>query len=205
MKRLLVVVFSEASKAFAGRDALRSLDHNGITLNGYAIVIKKADGVSIVNDEGDSGPLGSVLGTSLGSLIGLLGGPAGVAIGALAGSLVGATADLDHARIGHDFVDEVSRQLSPGKFALVAEIEKEQAGEVDESMEALGGVVYRRDLSEVKRAANEEDIAAMKDDLARMKAELAKARADHKAKLSEKINQLDKKIQQHLHKTKRTA
>jgi len=60
-------------------------------------------------------------------------------------------------------------------------------------------------LSDVKHAANEEDIAAMTADLARMKAEHAKARADHKAKQLEKINQLDKKIRQHLHKTKRTA
>ena len=46
-------------------------------------------------------------------------------------------------RISADFVDEVSKQLTPGKFAVVAEIEEEQTAAVDLSMEGLGGVVYR--------------------------------------------------------------
>ena len=139
---------------------------------------------------------------SLGSLIGLLGGPIGVGIGAATGSLAAITADLDNARVGADFVDEVSKQLTPGKFALVAEIDEEWTPWVNLRMEELGGVVYRRALSEVKRAVNEEEIAALKADLAQMKAEHAQANANHKAKLLERINQLDTKIQQQLQKAK---
>ena len=203
MNRMLVVVFSEASKAFDGLDALRSLDRDGsITAYGYVVMTKKVDGTSIVNEETDSGPLGTVLGTSLGSLIGLLGGPTGVAIGAVAGSLAGATADLDNARIDADFVDEVSRQLTPGKFALVAAIDEDWTFAVDKRMEALGGDVYRRTLSEARDTANTDAVTAMKADLAQMKTEHAQARAGRKAKLQERINQLDTKIQQHLQKAK---
>ena len=158
-----------------------AFDRDGsITAYGYAVITKNADGTSIVNEETDSGPLGTLLGTSLGSLIGLLGGPTGVAIGALAGSLAGATADLDNARIGADFVDEVSRQLTPGKFALVAAIDEDWTFAVDKRMEALGGVVYRRALSEARDTANTEAVTAMKADLAQMKAEHAQARAGRK-------------------------
>jgi len=203
MNRMLVVVFSEASKAFDGRDALRSLDRDGsITVYGYAVITKKADGTSIVNEESDSGPTGTVLGTSLGSLIGLLGGPTGVAIGALAGSLAGATADLDNARVGADFVDEVSQQLTPGKFALVAAIDEDWTFSVDKRMDSLGGVVYRRALSEAREAVNTEAVTAMKADLAQMKTERAQARADRKAKLQEKINQLEAKLMAQLQKSK---
>ena len=203
MDRMLVVIFSDIGKAFEGRDALKSLDRDdSITDYASAVITKNADGTISVNEAKGSGVLRTVLGTSLGSLIGLLGGPAGVAIGAVAGSLAGATADLDNARIGADFVDEVSKQLTPGKFALVAEIDEEWTPWVNLRMEELGGVVYRRALSEAKHAANEEDVAAMKADLAQMKAELAQARAGHKAKLLEKIDQLDTKIQQQLQKAK---
>jgi len=200
---MLVVVFSEVSKAFAGRDALKSLDRDdSITLYAYAIITKNADGTSIVNEEDDPGGLRTLLGTSVGSLIGLLGGPTGVAIGAAAGSLAGITADLDNARIGADFVDDVLRQLTPGNFALVAEIDEEWTPWVNLPMEELGGVVYRRALSEAKHTIHEENVAAMKSDLAQMKAEHAKAHADRKAKLQEKINQLDSKIQAQLQKAK---
>jgi len=203
MNRMLVVVFSEVSKAFAGRDALKSLDRDdSITLYAYAIITKNADGTSIVNEEDDPGGLRTLLGTSVGSLIGLLGGPTGVAIGAAAGSLAGITADLDNARIGADFVDDVLRQLTPGNFALVAEIDEEWTPWVNLPMEELGGVVYRRALSEAKHTIHEENVAAMKSDLAQMKAEHAKAHADRKAKLQEKINQLDSKIQAQLQKAK---
>jgi uncharacterized membrane protein len=136
------------------------------------------------------------------ALIGLLGGPAGVAVGAAAGMLGGATADLDNARIGADFVDDVNQVLLPNRVALVAEIDEDWATPVDTRMEALGGKVFRRALSEVTDTVNKEEANAMKADLAQLKAEHSKARADRKANLQEKINQLDSKIQMWMKKDK---
>ena len=93
-------------------------------------------------------------------------------------------------------------KLLPEKFALVAEIREDWTNPVDTRMEALGGTVFRRSLSEVKRKVHDENVAAMKADLAQMKAEHAQAHADRKAKLQEKINQLDSKIQAQIEKSK---
>lgn len=203
MDRILVVVFSEASKAFEGRDELKDLDHEDLlTLYTYAIITKTPEGKTIVNEEKDLVGLGTVLGSSLGSLIGLLGGPTGFAIGAMAGFLTGLTADLNTSRVSADFVDEIAKELTPGKFALVAEVNEDWTRWVDLGMEELGGVVYRHTLSEVKHAADAADIAAMKADVALLKAEQAEANADRKAKLYERINQLERKIQQRLDKEK---
>jgi len=163
---------------------------------------KHADGTATVKQEDDSGPIGSLVGTSFGSLSGLLGGPAGIAIGAAAGLAAGGAADLENARIGDDFIEDVTKFLLPNKVALVAEIEEDWTTPVDTRMEAIGGSVFRRALSDVKRTIHEENIAAMRADLAQMKAEHAKAHADRKAKLQEKINQLDSRIQAQLQKGK---
>ena len=203
MNRMLVVVFNNGSDAYKGREALQELDREGsITAYAYAVITKKPDGKITLEDGDDGGPLGSLLGTSLGSLIGLLGGPAGLAIGAATGLIAGMTTDLQNARIDGDFVDDVSKQLTPGRVALVSEIEEEWTTPVDTRMEALGGVVFRRALSDVQDTVDSEDVAAMKADFAQLKAEHAQAKADHKAKLVAKINQLDTKIQQHLQKAK---
>ena len=203
MDRMLVVVFDNETKAYEGRNALLQLDdEDSITVYAYAVLAKHADGTATVKQEDDSGPLGSLVGTSLGSLIGLLGGPAGVAIGAAAGLAAGGAADLHNARIGDDFIEDVSKFLLPNKVALVAEIEEDWTTPVDTRMEAIGGLVFRRALSDVKHTIHEENVAAMKADLAQMKAEHAKAHADRKAKLQEKINQLDSKIQAQLQKAK---
>ena len=203
MDRMLVVVFNNESDAYEGKKALVQLDNEGsISVYGYAVVTKNADGTASVKQGDDVGPLGTLVGTSLGSLIGLLGGPAGVAIGAAAGMGAGSAVDIDNARVGDDFIDDVTKQLLPKRVALVAEIEEDWTTPVDTRMEAIGGTIYRRALSDVSHQVNNEDVAAMKADLAQLKAEHAQARADRKAKLETKINQLDSKIQDQLQKAK---
>jgi hypothetical protein len=86
--------------------------------------------------------------------------------------------------------------------ALVAEIEEDWTTPVATRMEAIGGLVFRRALSDVRHGVHEENVAAMKADMTQLKAEHAQAHADRKGKLQEKINQLDSKIQAQLQKAK---
>ena len=203
MDRMLVVVFDTETKAYEGEKTLLQLDNEGsIAVYAHAVVAKNADGTTTVKQSDDPGPLGTLVGTSLGSLIGLLGGPVGLAIGAGVGLVAGSAADLNNARIDGDFVDDVTKELLPNRFAVVAEIQEDWTTPVDTRMEAIGGKVFRRALSEVRHTVDDEETAAMKADRAQMKAEQAKAQAERKAKLQEKINQLDSKIQSRLEKSK---
>jgi uncharacterized membrane protein len=89
------------------------------------VVAKNPDGTAVVKEGADSGPLGTLTGTAAGSLVGLLGGPVGVAVGAAGGSLIGAIADFDNVRVGSDFLSDVAETLTPGKVAVVAEVDEE--------------------------------------------------------------------------------
>lgn len=195
MERMLVVVFDSETKAYEGKSALSQLEREGsITTYAGAVVVKHADGTASVQQAADFGPVGSLVGTSVGSLIGLLGGPVGVAIGATSGLAVGALLDVDDLRVGADFVDDVSKALTPNKVALIAEIEEEWTTPVDTRMEAIGGTVFRRALSDVRDDLDKEDIAAMKADLTQFKGEVAAARADQRAKLQKRADQLSANI-----------
>ena len=203
MDRMLVVVFDNESKAYEGKKALLQLDGEGsISVYGYAVLAKNADGSASMKQGDDVGPIGSLVGTSLGSLIGVLAGPVGVAVGASAGLLSGSAFDISNAGIGEDFIDDVSKVLLPNRVAVIAEIDEDWTTPVDTRMEAIGGVVFRRALSAVKEQIHDENVTAMKADLAQLKAEHAKAQADRKAKLQEKMNQLDSKIQTQLQNAK---
>ena len=201
MDRMLVVVFDTESKAYEGKQALTELDFEGsIAVYADAVVAKNADGSITIKQKEGQGPLGTLTGTSLGALLGLLGGPVGLAIGAGAGFVTGVLLDVNVARIGGDFVDDVSKELKSGKFAVVANIQEDWTTPVDLRMEALSGKVFRRALSQVRKSIHDEGITAMKADLAQLQAEHAKARAERKVKLQEKINHLDSKIKAHLEK-----
>ncbi len=203
MDRMVVVVFDNETKAYEGEKALLGLDAEGsIAVYAHAVVAKQADGTVSVKQGDEPGPIGTLVGTSLGSLIGLLGGPVGLAIGATAGFTGGAIFDLNNVRIGEDFLDDVTKTLTPNKVAVVAEINEDWTTPLDTRMEALGGSVFRRALSDVTDVADQKEVAAMKADIAQLKAEHAKAQADRKTKLQDKINQLDSKIQARLQKAK---
>lgn len=208
MEKMVVVVFETENKAAEGRAALADLENEGsIAVFADVVVVKNADGTATVKHGNEKVPLGTPFGTAIGSLIGALGGPAGLAIGASAGFLVGMVSDLTDSGIGVDFIEDVIREVTPGKFALLADIDEMWTTPLDLRMEALGGKVFRRSISEVKHTLREEHLAAMKADLEELKAEAATAQADRKTKLMEKINQLDTKIQTTLqhNKEKRQA
>ena len=202
MNRMLVVVFDNEGKAYEGRNVLRQLDAEGsVSVYASAVVARNPDGTADVKQT-DPGLLGTLVGTPVGGLIGLIGGPTGAAIGAVTGLAAGMMGDLDNARIGEDFLDDIQDGLRPGEAALVAEVDEDWTTPVDTRMEALGGRVFRRALSDVRDTSNDEDTAAIKADIAQTKAEHAQARADRKTKLQERLNQLDSKLQQRLEKAK---
>ena len=49
-----------------------------------------------------------------------------MAVGAAVGMAAGSTVDLNNARVGSDFIDDVQKALSPNKVAVIAEIETRQ-------------------------------------------------------------------------------
>ncbi|HTF72334.1 MAG TPA: DUF1269 domain-containing protein [Edaphobacter sp.] len=203
MDRMIVIVFDNENKAYEGKKALQQLaDEGSIGLYAYAVLAKQPDGTATIKQGDTAGPLATLVGTSFGSLIGLLGGPAGMMIGAAAGMGAGAGMDFANLGIGEDFLDDVTKELKPGKFALVAEVEEDWVTPVNTRMEAIGGNVHRRSLAEVTSKLHEENVAAMKADLAQMKAEHAETKADQKTKIQEKISQLEAKIQNQLQKIK---
>jgi uncharacterized membrane protein len=190
MDKMLVVVFNEESQAYEGIQALNDLHAEGsLTLYERAAIAKDANGkVSVKHVVDPTGPLGTVLGLTTGSLIGLLGGPIGFAVGATTGTLAGSLYDLAQLGVGEDFIAEVSLYLSPGKTAVVAEIDEEWVTPLDTRMEALGGVVFRRARGEFIDAQIEREIATDKAEIAKLKAEYNQAVGEAKAKLQAKID-----------------
>lgn len=196
MEKMLVVVFDDETKTYEGSRALNQLDSEGsITIHAEAVISKNNDGTITVKQGDGDFPVRTVSGTAIGSLIGLLGGPAGIAVGALAGTMAGSFADLFVAGVDSDFLDEVSNVLTPGKYAIVADISEEWVTPVDTRMEALNGFVFRTARTSVEEAQRARDVAELRAEIEELKAERARVKAEHKAKLQAKIDQLNTRLQ----------
>jgi len=206
MERLLAVVFNDEAKAYEGLHALNQLDGEGsITAYAAQVIQKDASGKIISKQTEGNFPLQTAKGLWLGSLIGLLGGPVGMGIGAAVGSSAGVLGDLNIAGLNADYVDEVSKALTPGKIAVVADVDEDWVTPVDTRMEALGGVVFRTARRQFEADERSRDVAELKSEIADLKAEQAQARADGKAKLQAKVDNLNNRLQKKLQEAKQRS
>lgn len=77
----------------------------------------------------------------IGGLAGLPLGPLAVTIGAAGGALIGNSADLLNQRDEGEFAEKISRELAPGKAAIVADVAEEGLISFEALMKAIGGTV----------------------------------------------------------------
>jgi len=185
MNQILVVVFENEARADDGKSALRQLHAEGrVLVHAYAVVARRSDGTAEVQQEG-TGPLGVLLGTALGALVGMLGGPVGAAVGAAGGLTLGMIANADQVRIRSDLLEGVRRELAPGRFALVADVDEDSPAPVNARMEKLGATVFRLSTADVRDIADEEDEVTLEAEIARLEVEQAVALKDRGADLRE--------------------
>ena len=195
MNKMLVAVFDTEPAAFEGLSALRDLHRDGdITLYASAVIVKDKTGKMSVKQEADSGPVGTAVGLLTGALIGILGGPAGVAVGASLGGLTGLIFDLDQSGIGATFLDDVSKNLTAGKAAVLAEVEESWTAPVDTRLHKLGAIVFRRLRSEVIEDQLVRESAAFEADLKALDEDLKRGVAENRAAIQEDIEQVKKQI-----------
>ncbi len=196
MDKMLVIVFDSESKAYEGSKALQELQNEGsINLYAKSVIAREADGKIVMKQQGDAGPVGTAVGLLTGSLIGLLGGPVGLVLGTSAGMFGGMAYDLAQLGISDDFLADVGHSLKPGKAAVVAEVWEEWTLPVDQCMEPLGGVVFRRSRREYVDSQINRDVAGLKADLAELQTEYSQATGEARAKLQKKVDATKGKLQ----------
>lgn len=145
MNQMIVAVFDNESAAREGIRELRELHREGgVSLYASSLIVKEETGKVSVKQEADQGPAGLVVGMLAGGLVGVLGGPVAVPVGGYIGGLAGLLFDLGRFGIDLHFFDEVSKALTPGKAAVLAEVEESWTSLLDERLGKCGGTVYRR-------------------------------------------------------------
>lgn len=189
MNVLVIAVFDTEAAALEGLKALRYLHREGgISLYASALIVSGKQGKRSIKKAVDKGPVGTALGLLTGSLIGILGGPAGVMMGAYLGGLSGSIVDLNKAGIDATFCDDAANMLTPGKAAIVAEVEESWTTLLDSRLQECGGTVFRRFRVDVVDDRLNREVAAVKANLKALEEELKQASADNKAAIRKDIN-----------------
>lgn len=204
MDKYVVCVFDNDKTAYDAGKAIMELDSEGsLTLFEGAIVSKDEKGEVRFLDSVEDGPVAALPGFLLGSLIGVIGGPVGMMAGGLVGSMGGFLIDIKNAGVNEEFLDEITQMLTPGKYALVAEISEGWTTPLDTRMEELGSTVLRSSRIDVEDQQIQKDVEASKQELKELKEEWKQAKADDKAKIKAKVDAVKAKLEKFEEKAKK--
>ncbi|NJO32121.1 MAG: DUF1269 domain-containing protein [Rhodospirillales bacterium] len=195
MNKMLVAIFDTEAAAFQGLSALKDLHRDGdITLYASAVIVKDSKGEISIKQAADEGPVGAAVGLLAGGLVGILGGLAGWALGTTIGGFTGLLYDLDQSGIGTAFLDDVSKTLTAGKAAVLADVEESWTTPVDTRLHEHGGIVFRRLRSEVVEDQLVRESAAFDADLKALQDDLRQGIAADRAAIQKDIEQVRKQI-----------
>jgi uncharacterized membrane protein len=183
VNKIIVAVFDSEKAAYEGVAALKDLHGTGdVSLYASSVIAKDDAGAVTVRQAADSGPLGTLVGIVGGSLVGLLGGPAGALVGGWIGGSAGLMYDLFSVGVGIDFMDQVGASLTPGKVAVVADIDESWTAPVDTRLEAIGATIFRRYPGEVADEQLAREAEAAESETRQLVAELEQADGEAIAK-----------------------
>jgi len=195
MNKMIVAVFDRETAAFEGLSALKDLHRDGdISLYSSAVIAKDNTGKAEMKQAADEGPVGTALGLLTGAVIGIVGGPAGLALGAYAGGLAGLIYDANKSGVDVTFVDDVTKQLTAGKVAVLAEIDEGWTAPVDTRLHKLGGTVFRQLRGEVIEDQLTRESAAFEADLNALNDDLKQAAAENRAAIQKDIERVKAQI-----------
>jgi len=195
MNELIVSVFDGEDAALKGMQTLDRLHREGgVSLYASALIVRGRDGNISVKQQSDPTPLGAALGLLVGGIVGILGGPAGSAVAASLGGYVGLLADCARTGVDLRFLDDVGKTLSPGKAAVLAEIEESWISLLEPRLRAQGGIVFRRFRTDVAEEQLLQESKALQQQLDTLEKDVASANAANKEALQESIRDVKQRL-----------
>jgi uncharacterized membrane protein len=196
-ENVVVIRFTEPSKAYQALSVLKDLDGSGrIGLESAAVVERTATGELRTPESADNvGLVGTASGSLIGMLIGVLGGPVGVLLGGGAGALMGGAFDVDRAVTSDEALTVLGKAIPTGSTAVIASVEEPAVEVIDGEMKKLDGDVTRRPVEEVMTELEAAEDAA---DAAAREARRT-IRAQRKAEVSANVETRVGKLKEKLH------
>jgi uncharacterized membrane protein/ribosomal protein L29 len=188
MNEMLVAVFDTEDDAIKGMRTIEKLhQEGGISLYASALIVKDRDGRISVKQHSAEALLGTALGLLMGGIVGILGGPAGSAVGASLGGYLGLLADWASHGVDLKFLDDVSKTLTTGKAAVLAEIEESWTSMIELRLKEHNGIVFRRFRTDFIEDQLLQQSAALQKALEDLQDELDKANAANQESLQSTI------------------
>ena len=145
MAQSVIVTFADTAMIERGTEVIKKLHAEGsIKLYAAAVVARDLSGKLSIKEIADEGHGVTATSALIGGLAGLPLGPLAITIGAAAGALIGTSAERLNKGDEDEFAQKISRELTPGKAVVVAEIAEDDLSALELLMKPIGGTLVRK-------------------------------------------------------------
>ena len=147
MENIIVATFTDEKSAVEGLHKLNKLQGEGdISIYDRVLIRKNADTTFEVLKDDNTHGWRTLAGMTFGGLIGAFGGPIGFAVGLYAGTAVGAIADIGHYAFEKDFIQNFTKDIPSGSWAVIAHVDENSAIFIDGYLKPLGATILRSNI-----------------------------------------------------------
>jgi uncharacterized membrane protein len=179
MSTFVIAIVPDETKAYQAVHALEGLHtESSITLYDTIVVQRRPDGTLETKERSPLGPAAAGIGALLGGMLGLFGGPPGVVVGASAGAALGGGGAFVHGELSDELLEDISKKMKPGDFAVLAEVSEQWTAPIDTRMGELGAIVLREQRSAVADQLIEKRAEAHRAAVEQRKVERASRKAN---------------------------
>ncbi len=154
MENVFVVIFENQGEAYQAFDEVKEhMDDKEEYVVAHMVLVKKSEG-KVVPCEGYDAkcrcPVTStVLGGVVGMVVGALAGPFGIIVGGAAGSFISGKIVSDNIEKAVASVEQVSKGIQEGEYALIAVVQEEQDGEFEKLFANFKTTIHKKDAAQV--------------------------------------------------------
>jgi len=203
MENLVVASFQDMDNAVKALNKLNELNElDDIIIYNMVMIQKKGEQFQVLYREGPDTQDLPAEGAFVGSLIGALAGPIGMALGMLTGVMAGAVNEDDTETFFDEFLNNVTKQLQPGSYAVVIDVEEDTAVFIDSYLEPFHAVIVRKDITDQYDKYDQEHIEELNKQIDNEEKELDTASEKNKAAIKAKISNLKSKREERIKKFK---
>jgi len=185
MSRLVVAVFNNRDEAFLAAGAIKELCQSGeLLIYALTVIVNEMEKI-LVDESMTEHPNKTVLGNTTRAMIELLAEPYWHHIDKQ--SIDEPSTPIAAMGVEPTFIAEVTRQLSPGRAAIITEIE-EDIPLMANLVESSGGIVFHSTRSELIDLHIAQQLETMRRQIQDLEGRLAHASEDSKADLKRELD-----------------
>jgi len=185
MSRLVVAVFNNRDEAFLAAGAIKELCQSGeLLIYALTVIVNEMEKI-LVDESMTEHPNKTVLGNTTRAMIELLAEPYWHRIDKQ--SIDEPSTPIAAMGVEPTFIAEVTRQLSPGRAAIITEIE-EDIPLMANLVESSGGIVFHSTRSELIDLHIAQQLETMRRQIQDLEGRLAHASEDSKADLKRELD-----------------